>query len=84
MVASPSSVPLTDPRAKSLPFMDNPLPTLGMMISYLLFVLWLGPLYMRDRKPMDLRRVIIFYNMFQVLLSGYMFYEVCVQLGTWA
>ncbi|KXJ81997.1 hypothetical protein RP20_CCG016334 [Aedes albopictus] len=64
-----------DPRAKSLPFMDNPLPTLGMMISYLLFVLWLGPLYMRDRKPMDLRRVIIFYNMFQVLLSGYMFYE---------
>lgn len=66
---------IADPRAKSLPFMDNPLPTLGMMISYLLFVLWLGPLYMRDRKPMDLRRVIIFYNMFQVLLSGYMFYE---------
>ncbi|XP_062549709.1 elongation of very long chain fatty acids protein 7-like [Armigeres subalbatus] len=66
---------IADPRAKSLPFMDNPLPTLGMMISYLIFVLWLGPLYMRDRKPMDLRRIIIYYNMFQVLLSGYMFYE---------
>ncbi|XP_055619399.1 elongation of very long chain fatty acids protein 7-like isoform X2 [Toxorhynchites rutilus septentrionalis] len=64
-----------DPRAKHLPFMDNPLPTLGMMTCYLLWVLWLGPLYMRDRKPMDLRRIIIFYNLFQVLLSGYMFYE---------
>lgn len=56
--------------------MDNPLPTLGMIICYLLWVLLIGPMYMRDRKPMDLRRVIIFYNLFQVLLSGYMFYEV--------
>uniref|UniRef100_A0A182JRF0 Elongation of very long chain fatty acids protein n=1 Tax=Anopheles christyi TaxID=43041 RepID=A0A182JRF0_9DIPT len=67
--------PPSDPRAKHLPFMDNPLPTLGMIICYLLWVLLIGPMYMRDRKPMDLRRVIIFYNLFQVLLSGYMFYE---------
>uniref|UniRef100_A0A8W7P3K6 Elongation of very long chain fatty acids protein n=1 Tax=Anopheles coluzzii TaxID=1518534 RepID=A0A8W7P3K6_ANOCL len=66
---------IADPRAKQLPFMDNPLPTLGMIICYLLWVLLIGPMYMRDRKPMDLRRVIIFYNLFQVLLSGYMFYE---------
>uniref|UniRef100_A0A182SYZ8 Elongation of very long chain fatty acids protein n=1 Tax=Anopheles maculatus TaxID=74869 RepID=A0A182SYZ8_9DIPT len=66
---------IADPRAKQLPFMDNPLPTLGMVICYLLWVLLIGPMYMRDRKPMDLRRVIIFYNLFQVLLSGYMFYE---------
>uniref|UniRef100_A0A182P0P5 Elongation of very long chain fatty acids protein n=1 Tax=Anopheles epiroticus TaxID=199890 RepID=A0A182P0P5_9DIPT len=66
---------IADPRAKHLPFMDNPLPTLGMIICYLLWVLLIGPMYMRDRKPMDLRRVIIFYNLFQVLLSGYMFYE---------
>uniref|UniRef100_A0A182Q457 Elongation of very long chain fatty acids protein n=1 Tax=Anopheles farauti TaxID=69004 RepID=A0A182Q457_9DIPT len=66
---------IADPRAKHLPFMDNPLPTLGMITIYLLWVLLIGPMYMRDRKPMDLRRVIIFYNLFQVLLSGYMFYE---------
>uniref|UniRef100_A0AAG5DGJ0 Elongation of very long chain fatty acids protein n=1 Tax=Anopheles atroparvus TaxID=41427 RepID=A0AAG5DGJ0_ANOAO len=66
---------IADPRAKQLPFMDNPLPTLGMITIYLLWVLLIGPMYMRDRKPMDLRRVIIFYNLFQVLLSGYMFYE---------
>ncbi|XP_053687079.1 elongation of very long chain fatty acids protein 7 [Sabethes cyaneus] len=66
---------IADPRAKHLPFMDNPLPTLGLIICYLLWVLLLGPMYMRDRKPMDLRRFIIYYNLFQVLLSGYMFYE---------
>ncbi|XP_050091018.1 elongation of very long chain fatty acids protein 7-like isoform X2 [Anopheles aquasalis] len=66
---------IADPRAKQLPFMDNPLPTLGMIMIYLFWVLLIGPMYMRDRKPMDLRRVIIFYNLFQVLLSGYMFYE---------
>ncbi|XP_049543339.1 elongation of very long chain fatty acids protein 7 [Anopheles darlingi] len=66
---------IADPRAKQLPFMDNPLPTLGMIMIYLFWVLLIGPMYMRDRKPMDLRRGIIFYNLFQVLLSGYMFYE---------
>ncbi|XP_055531730.1 elongation of very long chain fatty acids protein 7-like isoform X2 [Wyeomyia smithii] len=66
---------IADPRAKHLPFMDNPLPTVYLIICYLLWVLLLGPMYMRDRKPMDLRRFIIFYNLFQVLLSGYMFYE---------
>ncbi|XP_058832135.1 elongation of very long chain fatty acids protein 7-like isoform X2 [Topomyia yanbarensis] len=66
---------IADPRAKHLPFMDNPLPTLGLIVCYLLWVLKLGPMYMRDRKPMDLRRIIIYYNLFQVLLSGYMFYE---------
>ncbi|XP_058462640.1 elongation of very long chain fatty acids protein 7-like isoform X2 [Malaya genurostris] len=66
---------IADPRAKHLPFMHNPLPTLGLIACYLLWVLLLGPMYMRDRKPMDLRRIIIYYNLFQVLLSGYMFYE---------
>ncbi|XP_039443470.1 elongation of very long chain fatty acids protein 7-like isoform X2 [Culex pipiens pallens] len=66
---------IADPRAKELPLMADPLPTCGLIICYLLWVLLIGPMYMRDRKPMDLRRVIIFYNLFQVLLSGYMFYE---------
>lgn len=66
---------IADPRAKELPLMADPLPTLGLITCYLLWVLLIGPMYMRDRKPMDLRRVIIFYNLFQVLLSGYMFYE---------
>uniref|UniRef100_A0A182JIZ8 Elongation of very long chain fatty acids protein n=1 Tax=Anopheles atroparvus TaxID=41427 RepID=A0A182JIZ8_ANOAO len=64
-----------DPRAKHLPFMDNPLPTLGMILTYLVWVLIIGPTYMRDRKPMQLTNTLFYYNLFQVILSGYMFYE---------
>lgn len=66
----------TDPRAKTYPFMDNPLPTIGMIITYLAWVMIIGPIYMRDRKPMDLKNTLILYNAGQVLLSAYMFYEV--------
>ncbi|XP_053670350.1 elongation of very long chain fatty acids protein AAEL008004-like [Anopheles nili] len=64
-----------DPRAKNLPFMDNPLPTLGMVLTYLVWVLIIGPTYMRDRKPMQLTNTLFYYNFGQVLLSAYMFYE---------
>lgn len=61
-------------------FMNNPLPTLGMVATYLTWVLIIGPIYMRDRKPMDIKNLIIIYNAFQVLLSAYMFYEVSAVL----
>lgn len=66
---------LADPRAKQYPFMDNPIPSFAMVIAYLAWVLVVGPIYMRDRKPMQLRNTLIIYNAGQVLLSGYMFYE---------
>lgn len=56
--------------------MKDPLPTLGMVITYLAWVLIVGPIYMRDRKPMQIKNTIVVYNAFQVLLSAYMFYEV--------
>lgn len=56
--------------------MDTPIPTIGMVIAYLAWVLVLGPIYMRDKKPINLRNALIFYNAGQVLLSAYMFYEV--------
>jgi len=66
---------VADPRANNYMFMNNPLPTLGMVTTYLAWVLIIGPIYMRDRKPMDIKNLIIFYNAFQVALSAYMFYE---------
>lgn len=66
----------SDPRALEYTFMNNPLPTLGMVATYLAWVLIIGPIYMRDRKPMNIKNTIIVYNAFQVLLSAYMFYEV--------
>ncbi|XP_055594233.1 elongation of very long chain fatty acids protein AAEL008004-like [Uranotaenia lowii] len=64
-----------DPRAKNLPFMDNPLPTLTMIGTYLAWVLIVGPTYMRDRKPLQLTSTLFYYNLFQVFLSAYMFVE---------
>lgn len=56
--------------------MDTPIPTVAMVIVYLGWVMILGPIYMRDKKPVNLRNTLVLYNAGQVLLSGYMFYEV--------
>uniref|UniRef100_A0A336LM25 Elongation of very long chain fatty acids protein n=1 Tax=Culicoides sonorensis TaxID=179676 RepID=A0A336LM25_CULSO len=64
-----------DPRSKGLPMMDNPIPTISLVLAYLAWVLVLGPMYMRDRKPVNLKNTLIAYNAGQVLLSGYMFNE---------
>lgn len=56
--------------------MFTPLPTVAFVLLYLSWVLVIGPLYMRDRKPYSLKNTLIVYNAFQVLLSAYMFYEV--------
>ncbi|CAF89154.1 unnamed protein product, partial [Tetraodon nigroviridis] len=41
---------IADKRVEKWPLMDNPLPTLAISTSYLLF-LWLGPKYMKNREP---------------------------------
>lgn len=72
------SFSILDPRAKRFPLMDNPLYTFGLVGIYLSWVLVLGPLFMRDRKPFQLRRTLVIYNAFQVAISAYMFYEVSI------
>lgn len=61
---------------------DNPIPTVALVIMYLATVLVIGPYWMRDRKPFKLKNTLIYYNAFQVLLSGYMFYEVIIVVST--
>ncbi|XP_056630032.1 elongation of very long chain fatty acids protein AAEL008004-like [Diorhabda sublineata] len=56
-----------DPRVKQWVFMDNPLPTLAIIAVYLLLVLKILPLYMKNRKPFNLTRIIRLYNIFQVV-----------------
>lgn len=40
----------------------------------------LGPKLMENRKPFQLRNVLIVYNFLQVLFSAWLFYEVCVDI----
>lgn len=65
-----------DNRSKAYPLVDNPIPTVALVLIYLACVMVIGPFYMRDRKPFKLKNTLIYYNAFQVILSGYMFYEV--------
>jgi hypothetical protein len=70
----------TDKRVKQIPLMDTPIPTAACILLYLSWVVVIGPYYMRDRKPFNLKNTLIYYNAFQVLLSAYMFYEVSLML----
>jgi hypothetical protein len=46
------------------------------MATYLYFVLSWGPRYMQHRKPYNLTNLLIVYNMAQVFISIFIFYEV--------
>ncbi|VVC97237.1 unnamed protein product [Leptidea sinapis] len=45
------------------------------MSSGQLKVVVLGPGFMKNRKPYDLQKVLIWYNLFQVIFSAWLFYE---------
>ncbi|XP_065331909.1 very long chain fatty acid elongase AAEL008004-like [Cloeon dipterum] len=64
-----------DPRVKGWFLMSSPLPTLSICLSYVYIVKVLGPKLMENRKPFELRRVLIAYNAFQVVFSTWLFYE---------
>lgn len=51
--------------------MGSPAPLMLTFASYLLFVLKVGPKYMKDRKPMNLNLYIRCYNVFQVVACCY-------------
>lgn len=64
-----------DPRTNNWLLMSSPFPTLAICFSYVYLVKVFGPRLMENRKPMDLRYVLIAYNLFQVLFSAWLFYE---------
>jgi len=59
---------------------SSPFPTLAICLGYTYFVKVLGPRIMENRKPMNLRTVLIVYNFVQVVISTWLFYEVMKRL----
>lgn len=47
---------------------DYPSLVLAIIVAYLVFVLKIGPEFMRNRKPYNLRMVARIYNVFQVMV----------------
>lgn len=66
----------SDPRVNNWFMMSSPFPTLFICLFYAYFVKVLGPKLMENRKPFDLKRILLFYNFFQVIFSAWLFCEV--------
>ncbi|XP_027757100.1 elongation of very long chain fatty acids protein 7-like isoform X3 [Empidonax traillii] len=66
-----------DPRTDPWPLVYSPLPVTLVFSSYLLVVA-LGPLLMRRRRPLELRGLLLAYNLAMMALSTYMFHEFLV------
>lgn len=64
-----------DPRVEDWFLMSSPLPQTIILGIYVYFVTSLGPKLMENRKPFELKKVMITYNFFIVLFSVYMCYE---------
>ena len=66
----------TDPRVQGWPLVANPLPLLALVALYLFIVLY-GPKFMAKRKALNLKYVMMVYNVGLVVLSAYM----CAEVG---
>merc|ERR1719244_1531617 len=53
--------------------MSSPLATVILCLTYLLIVRVLGPLFMANREPYDLKYPMLAYNLFQTLFNGWIF-----------
>uniref|UniRef100_A0A2K6BTR2 Elongation of very long chain fatty acids protein n=1 Tax=Macaca nemestrina TaxID=9545 RepID=A0A2K6BTR2_MACNE len=63
------------PRVEDWLLMSSPLPQTILLGFYVYFVTSLGPKLMENRKPFELKKVMITYNFLIVLFSVYMCYE---------
>ena len=58
--------------------MDSFWPTSVLVLLYVYIVSIWGPNFMKDRKPYNISTFLVWYNAFQVLLSSYLFIQVCL------
>lgn len=73
-----------DPRTKHFPLINSgPLPVLSIIAGYVFFVKFAGPRLMKNREPFDLRKTIVVYNIYNVLISVWFFFEsiYCLDYG---
>lgn len=63
-----------DPRTLDWPMMSSPLPTIGICLFFAYFAKRLGPAMMENRKPYQLRTVMVWYNFVMVIISALLVY----------
>ncbi|XP_031765778.1 elongation of very long chain fatty acids protein [Galleria mellonella] len=59
-----------DPRCKDWLLMSSPWPVMAIIAVYLVIIKLILPMHMRGRKPYDLRVVIMWYNILQIVANS--------------
>ncbi|CAG9817505.1 unnamed protein product [Phaedon cochleariae] len=74
---------LADPRPVELGLilMSSPIWPILIVVAYFYFCLNLGPKLMEHRKPFELKKTIIVFNIAQILINLYIFYESFIELS---
>ncbi|XP_011174994.1 elongation of very long chain fatty acids protein [Solenopsis invicta] len=70
---------LADRRSKDYFMVGTPWQGLTVIGLYLYFIFNLGPRLMEKRQPFKLNRILQIYNVFQILINGFLFYEALTQ-----
>ncbi|KAK9731272.1 GNS1/SUR4 family [Popillia japonica] len=65
----------SDPRTRDWLLMASPIPLLMILATYLYFCLWIGPNFMKERQPMELKTITRIYHITQVVLNVFIVYE---------
>ena len=60
-----------DPRANDYFLMQSPIPMLLIVAVWYKFIFDWGPIFMKNRKPMELKSIMMVYNLFQVFANAY-------------
>ncbi|XP_036138987.1 elongation of very long chain fatty acids protein AAEL008004 [Monomorium pharaonis] len=60
-----SSLPYT----REWPLISSPLPLILIIFGYLYFILYVGPCYMKNRPPFELKTFRLIYDMIQILVN---------------
>lgn len=67
---------LLDSTVDSWFLMKSPVQIFSIVAVWMLFVLKIGPSMMANRKPFNLKKILVAYNAFQVLFSAFICYTV--------
>lgn len=70
------AVCFSDKRTDSFFLVSTPWPVLGIVGLYCYFIFKFGPNFMKDRPPYNLKKVLVVYNVGQILLNGYIVLQV--------
>lgn len=72
---------VSDPRVRDMLFMSNPFKVIGILAIYLCFILKWGPEFMKNRKPFNINKLIIVYNIIQIVACARLVMQVIVILS---